>query len=442
MTTKFLIIGSGTREHAIAKALHRSRHQPVLYCCGVTRNPGIDQLTKHYWVGDIHDVEAVLALAERWQIDIVIIGPVAPLANGLADALWKAGIATIGPKKNLAQIETNTFFPHRLLKKLHPKNLIEQRIFKEPYGIREYLEHLGSNQYVIKSNSGQRVKIGGEHLHSFNESVQYCEALSAAGHAVMIQEKIIGQEFTLTCFCDGNRLVPVPLMQTLQRVYVDDEGPHTGGMGCYSFANHRLPFLSETDYETALHVNEAVITALTYEYQEPYMGFISGNFMATKKGIQLVKLAARLGDPEALNILALLATDFVEICEAMVSGTLTRELVAFEKKATVSKCIVPEGYPDNVIGQAILDVSRLQDATSLYLGAVSIEEGKFYTTGGRAAAIVGMAESIVAAEKNTEDLVRLIKGPFFHREDIGTVELINRYIKQMQELRQRDYRLL
>jgi phosphoribosylamine--glycine ligase len=445
MIPQFLIVGSGAREHALAKALKRSAQDPAVFCYGSSMNPGIDALTVAYHVGDICDAEAVLAKALHWKIDIAIIGPEAPLELGLADLFWKNGIRTIGPKKILAQIETSKAFTRNLLKKFEAKGALEYRVFRDPFGVREYLEHLGSNQYVIKADGlmgGKGVKVGGEHLHSFNEAEAYCEELFAQGHSFVIEEKLVGQEFSLLCFCDGTRLVPMPIVQDHKRAYVDDEGPNTGGMGSYSLANHRLPFLSDTDIETAMHINETIISALTYEYQDYYIGILYGSFMATKKGIQLIEFNARFGDPEALNVLAILESDFAVICEAMVSGKLTPEMVTFANLATVCKYAVPDGYPDNAVKNVEIDIHGVQDQEQLYLGAVNQENGQLYATGSRTAAVVGIADNVVDAEKIAEAEINRIKGQLFHREDIGTRELINRRIHQMQELRQRDYRLI
>jgi phosphoribosylamine--glycine ligase len=286
------------------------------------------------------------------------------------------------------------------------------------------------------------VKVGGEQLHSFHEAYQYCEELLLQGQTFVIEEKLIGQEFTLLCFCDGLHLIPMPLVQDHKRAYNNDEGPNTGGMGSYSFANHRLPFLSDKDIETAQHINQATMTALTAEYKEPYIGILYGSFMATKKGVQLIEFNARFGDPEALNVLAILDSDFLTICEAMIAGNLSLENVRFANLATVCKYVVPEGYPDNSSRQASMDIDGVKNPAQLYLAGVDEREDTLYLTGSRTAAVVGVADTIIEAEQLAEADVCRIQGPLFHREDIGTKELINRRIRQMQELRQQDFKLL
>lgn len=436
---KILIIGSGAREHAIAKALQRSPQKPQIFCCGTTRNPGIHSLTTQYWGGDICDVNQVIKIATEWQIDIAIIGPEAPLEKGLADALWQNAIATIGPKKKLAQIESSKAFTRNLLKKYQIPGSPPYSVFHDLSGVKEFLQQLGSDHYVIKANglmSGKGVKVAGEHLHSLQEAYRFCEELHQQGHSFVIEEKCIGQEFSLLCFCDGNSLIPMPIVQDHKRAFVNDIGPNTGGMGSYSAANHCLPFLIEKDLEQAQHINEEVITALTAEYREKYIGILYGSFMATKEGVRLIEFNARLGDPEAMNVLAILETDFVAISDAMVTGRLTRSHVKFANLATVCKYAVPEGYPDHPIKNSVIDISHVQNVQNLYLAAVDEREGKLHTTGSRAVAIVGMAKTISDAEKIAEDEIKRIQGKLFHRPDIGTDELINRRIKHMQELRQ------
>jgi phosphoribosylamine--glycine ligase len=141
-------------------------------------------------------------------------------------------------------------------------------------------------------------------------------------------------------------------------------------------------------------------------------------------------------------VVAILESDFAVICEAMVNSTLTQEMVTFANLATVCKYTVPDGYPDHPAKDILIDIQDVQDKEQLYLGAVNLEEGQLYATGSRTAAVVGIALNVVDAEKIAEAEVSRIKGMLFHREDIGTRELINRRIQQMEALREKDYRLV
>jgi phosphoribosylamine--glycine ligase len=436
---KILIVGSGAREHAIARALQRSPQKPQIFCCGTHHNPGIQALTTNYWVGDISDIEAVVKVAREWGIDIAIIGPEAPLEKGLADILWDNAIATVGPKKKLARIETSKSFARELLKKYRIPGSPKYKVFHSTVDVKEFLQQLGADNYVVKADGlmgGKGVKVAGDHLHSFAEAYAFCETLVAQGSAFVIEEKCVGQEFSLLSFCDGHSLVPMPVVQDHKRAFVNDEGPNTGGMGSYSAGNHSLPFLRERDIEKAQHINEALLTALTAEYREKYIGILYGSFMATKDGVRLIEYNVRFGDPEAMNVLAILESDFVAICQALVTGRLSPSHVSFANLATVCKYAVPEGYPDHPVKDAVIDVSEVQHPEQLYLAAVDAREGQLIATGSRAAAVVGVAHTIAEAEKIAEEEINRIHGKLFHRADIGTTELIQRRIKQMEELRQ------
>ena len=433
-----LIIGSGAREHAIAVALHRSTIRPHIFCCGTHSNPGIKQMAYQYWVGDITDVDTIAKLAYEWRINLAIIGPEAPLEKGLADQLWQMTIPTVGPTKQLAQIETSKSFALDLMNKYNIPGLPRYRKFHELKDVESFLVQLGENNYVVKANGlmgGKGVKVAGDHLHSFKEAIDYCKEILAKQQTFVIEEKLIGQEFSLMCFCDGEHVVPMPIVQDHKRAFVDDKGPNTGGMGSYSDADHSLPFLTESDVERALSINEAVINALSQEVQGKYMGILYGSFIATRDGVYVIEFNARFGDPEALNVLTILESDFVLLCQALVTGTLTHDEAKFFQQATVCKYAVPEGYPDEPVKDVPIDIAAVKNKSCLYLASVDTIDGKIYATGSRTAAYVGVAETISAAEEIAEKEVRGIDGPLFHREDIGTDRLIQYRIDEMRRLR-------
>lgn len=435
---KILIVGSGAREHAITVALQRSAAEPSLYCCGTSLNPGIRELCQDYWVGSMTDLASVMQQAKNWGIELAIIGPEAPLEKGLADILWENNIPTIGPTQALAQIETSKGFARDLMQRYQISGLPRYQTFQSMQGIDAFLQSFPDQGYVIKANGlmgGKGVKVAGEHLHSIEEAQAFCAEILNQHQSILIEEKLIGQEFSLMCFCDGEHVIPMPIVQDHKRAFVNDQGPNTGGMGSYSDVNHSLPFLTEQEVAAALQINRDIIEALQNETHEKYIGVLYGSFIATTHGVFVIEFNARFGDPESLNVLSILVSDFVELCQAWVSGTLQPNQVIFAPLATVCKYAVPHGYPDQPLKNAVIDIGEIAVPAKLYLAAVDWQDDQLVATGSRTAACVGVAQTIAHAERMAEKAIQQIHGPVFHREDIGTSALIQQRIDMMQRLR-------
>jgi phosphoribosylamine---glycine ligase len=435
---RILIVGSGAREHAIAATLARSPQQPELLCFGSARNPGIAELTSAYFVGDISNRPEVVAFALEQQPTLAVIGPEAPLAAGVADALCAAHVATVGPTQTLARIESSKSFTRSLLQRHHiPGNPIFRR-FTSMDGVEALLDRLG-DQHVIKDDGlagGKGVKVWGDHLQSRADSLAFCRELLAAGHPFVIEEKLEGEEFSLMSFTDGTTLRHMPAVQDHKRAFNGDRGPNTGGMGSYTDANGSLPFLTPGDIAAARRTNEQVIAALHHELNAPYRGILYGGFMATRDGVRLVEYNARFGDPECLNLLTLLKTDLVAICRAIVSCTLYNTDVNFTPAATVCKYLVPEGYPDRPRkGDPVPVPTNLPAGTTVYLGSVDMHDGNLVAAGSRTLAVVSQGATLAQAESACESVLAGIRGPFFHRSDIGTAALIGRRVEHMNALR-------
>jgi phosphoribosylamine--glycine ligase len=437
MITKILVIGSGAREHAIVRALDRSPQEKEIYCLASNMNPGIAELCDELIVGNINDPEFVVSYANETGATLAIIGPENPLAAGVADALWDVGVKTVGPKKDLAQLETSKAFTRDLLKTYNIPGGPKYQTFSSMDSVMDFLNELGEN-YVVKYDGlmgGKGVKVAGDHLHSHDEALAYCHELVESGSEFVIEEKFIGQEFSLMSFCDGDNLKHMPAVQDHKRAYEGDTGPNTGGMGTYSDANHSLPFLNESDIAEAHAINMATAKALKDKFGEGYKGVLYGGFMATANGVNLIEYNARFGDPEAMNVLSIIESDFIELCSAIADGTLNQTDVQFANRATVCKYAVPEGYPDSPIKGEPIDVSGVSNPQSLFYASVDIQGGQLVEAGSRTVAVVGMADSIYEAEAIAEKDVSEVKGPLFHRTDIGTDAVVQKRIDHMNELR-------
>ncbi len=434
---KILLIGSGAREHAIVKALDRSSHEKEIYCLASNRNPGISDLCDKFIVGDINDSYFVLDYAKEVGASLAIVGPENPLAQGVSDCLWDAGVKTVGPKKYLAQLETSKAFTRDLLKAYNIPGSPKYQTFDSMNGVMEFLNELGEN-YVVKYDGlagGKGVKVAGDHLHSHDEALAYCKNMVDDGSDFVIEEKFVGQEFSLMSFCDGDNLKHMPAVQDHKRAYEGDKGPNTGGMGTYSDVNHGLPFLTDGDIAKAHAINTATAKALKDKFGEEYKGILYGGFMITSNGVKLIEYNARFGDPEAMNVLSLLESDFIDICIGIVNGTLDQVDVRFSNKATVCKYAVPEGYPDSPVKGEPIDVSGISNPDGLFYASVDIQNGQLVEAGSRTVAVVGMADTISDAEKLAENEVSSIKGPLFHRTDIGTDIIIQKRIDHINSLR-------
>jgi phosphoribosylamine--glycine ligase len=383
--------------------------------------------------------EQILRSASERRPDFVIVGPEEPLADGIVDALEALGIPCVGPTRNLARLESSKAFTRELLSRHNIPGNPRYSVFDSSRGLAEHLQ--GLNGYVVKPDGltgGKGVKLSGEHLHSVDEAVAYCEELLRRDPArVVIEEKLDGEEFSLQSFCDGMHVVDMVAVQDHKRAGEGDTGPNTGGMGSYSCEDHSLPFLRPTHLQQASDINAAVAAALWKETGEKYKGILYGGFMVTRDGLRLLEYNARFGDPETMNVLSLLETDLVDICEAIIEERLHKLPIRFRRQATVCKYVVPQGYPDNPVKGALIDLRGVPDDSPnfrFYKAAVEERNGHLHMTGSRAVACVGIGSTLAEAEKVAEQAASAIKGPVFHRRDIGTRALIQKRIAHVSAL--------
>lgn len=434
---KILLIGNGAREHIIAKTILNSRHEVQLFVFASAINPGLEALAFHYQVGDINNNAEIIKYAKAKDIDWAVIGPEGPLAQGVVDDLKQANIPSFGPVKELAKLETSKSFTRDLMREYNIPGIPAYRTFHDVNQIKEWLGDLGKD-FVIKPDGltgGKGVKVQGDHFTTRQEGLEIISDLINEDGSALVEAKLIGQEFSLMSICDGKNLFHLPAVQDHKRVFTDDQGPNTGGMGSYSCADLSLPFLHTDDIKVAQEINQATAKALNDKFKNPYKGVLYGGFIATADGVKLIEYNARFGDPEAMNVLSVLKSDFIDICQAVIDGNLNTIKSEFYELATVCKYLVPAGYPDNPVRNVEIDVSRVdENKVDIFYAAVDQRENGLYMTGSRAVALIAKHENLYEAEKIVEEEVKKIKGQVFHRQDIGTKELIDKRVKMMGRL--------
>ena len=433
---KILVIGNGAREHAIALALKRSPQEPEIFVYMKSKNPGMARIAKDSALGKLDDFSALGSFVEKVEPDFAFIGPEGPLSSGVVDFLEGISVKSVGPVKELAKLETSKAWTRNLLKKYDIPGNIKFGVFKGMDGVREFLAELG--EFVVKPDGltgGKGVKVSGDHLHGVDDAAKYCEEVLGEHECVVIEEKLVGEEFSLQCFVDGRHVKATPPVQDHKRLLVGDRGPNTGGMGSYSCSDHLLPFLTKEEVEQATRIVQQTCDAIKQETGQEYKGIMYGGFILTRNGLKLLEYNARLGDPEAMNILPILKTDFVQVCEAVVNGNLDEISMEFEDKATVCKYVVPDGYPTNPASGEKIEIDESDPQASVYYASVDQREDGLYMTGSRAIAFVGIGPEISDAEKTAEEAIISVKGPVTHRPDIGTPELLQKRVDHMNEIR-------
>ena len=437
-----LIIGCGGREYAIAKAIKRDNPNVSLFYFGAYENPGLIQLCKSH-LGN--NPKELVKLIKKNTINMAVIGPEVYLKNGIVDLLEKNGVKCVGPKKELAQLETSKLFTrYRMLfewdladylpyfdtfVKLREDDFNYPHAFADSYDLSSLTKdqilniilRLNGN-YVIKADglkSGKGVRVSGDHLHSIDDAYNYCLKLKEHGDEFLIEEKLEGNEFSLMSFCDGKTLKSMPIVQDFKRAYNNDKGPNTGGMGSISHSNHRLSFLTKQDIEEAHTINEKVIDGIQSETKQKYKGIIYGSFMKTFSGkIKVIEYNCRFGDPECINILELLKTNFLTVLEAIVDGTLDELDIEYEKTCTVCRYLVPDGYPNNPVQNREIHLGEVDKSMIIY-SSVFQKIGKIFLKGSRTIAVISKGETLYEAATRVEKEIAKIKGPMFSRIDIG-----------------------
>ncbi|EMA58955.1 phosphoribosylamine--glycine ligase [Halorubrum kocurii] len=457
MTETVLLVGGGGREHAIARAV---ADDCALYACASNRNPGIRRLADGFETIDETDAEAVADYATTVGADLAVIGPESALAAGVADALDEAGVYAFGPRAEEARLETDKAYQREFMDDNAIPGCPDYAVFDDVEAACDHIDAYDGDLAVKPAGltGGKGVKVIGDQVTA-EEAKAYLR--DSDYDRVVLEERLVGEEFTVQAFVANGELRATPAVQDHKRAYEGDEGPNTGGMGSYTATGRSLPFMAEGDYDDAVDVLEAVVDALP-----DYKGVLYGQFMLTDAGPKVVEFNARFGDPEAMNTLPVLETPFLDVLTAARDGSSEAQRasssegqspsgnraspgdsrtqsgddlpeLAFSGEATVCKYAVPDGYPtDPDAGAKIaVDEESVGDAL-LYYASVDERDDGLYTTTSRSFAVVGRGDSIAAAEAQAEAALAAAGDRVRIRHDIGTADLVERRIDHMAELRE------
>jgi phosphoribosylamine--glycine ligase len=363
-------------------------------------------------LGDVCDASAVAAFARANAIDLAMISADEPLAAGVVDELLAQGTQTVGPTRAGAEIEWNKAFARELLLEIAPEATPRLRVVDTPEQIDEAIASFGATPVVVKPSGltgGKGVKVMGPHLASHEDAAEYARSLLSDhrhGDSVLIEEKVLGAEFTIQAISDGRTVIFPPSTYDYPYRFDGDEGPGTGGMGSLTLATPTLPFMTRAHYEQACTIVERVIERLGAEGRR-FTGVMNSGFFATADGVRVIEFNARFGDPECMNIMALLDGSWPEVMRRICTGELAHGDVSLREQASLVLYLVS---PDYALASARaatpyefgLDVAAIErDGCEVFFASSEQVGANAYHTIGtsRAVALVTTAPTLAQAHE-------------------------------------------
>lgn len=415
---KVLLIGSGGREHALAWKLAASAKLEKLYCA--PGNPGIAEYAELVAL-DVTDHAAVIAFAKEKAIDLVVVGPEAPLVAGLADDLAAADIRVFGPSKLAAQLEGSKGFTKDLCARFDIPTGAYGRFNNAPKA-KAYVREMGA-PIVVKADglaAGKGVVVAMT-LDEALDAVDACfeGAFGSAGAEVVVEEFLDGEEASFFCICDGKTALPLGSAQDHKRVGDGDTGVNTGGMGAYAPAPVMTPEIVE---RTMRELIEPTMRGMA-EIGAPFSGVLFLGLMIGRDGPKLIEYNTRFGDPECQVLMMRLETDLLDLINAAVDGKLDEVSLEWKDQPALTVVMAAEGYPTNVKkGSVIRGLDKLEgiEGLKVFHAGTAEKDGKLIASGGRVLNVTAIAETVAEAQANAYDAVKKIDWPEgFYRSDIG-----------------------
>ena len=415
-----LLIGSGGREHSLAWKIAQSPRCDKLYAA--PGNPGIAQDAECVDIS-VDDTPAIIGFAKGNAIDMVVVGPEDPLANGLGDAVREAGILCFGPSAKGARIEADKAYAKELMRAAAVPTA-EARIFTDLRAAKDYVL---SRDYGVAVKAaglakGKGVIVCPEPYQAVKplEEIMAHKKFGSAGDTVLVEEMLVGPEATVLAFCDGKNIYPLEPLQDHKPIGDGDTGPNTGGMGAYS----PVPIVDRDAMDRIeSEILVPIVDAMRRDFGR-YEGILYVGLMFTNSGPKVIEFNCRFGDPECQPILMRMKSDLVEVMVATAEHKLNDVTVEFDQRPAV--CVVmasggyPESYEKGLEITGIAEADAMEDVKVFHAGTAVDDDGKLVSSGGRVLGVTALGETIADARKRAYDAVAKISWQdCYYRKDIA-----------------------
>jgi phosphoribosylamine--glycine ligase len=388
---KVLVVGSGGREHALAWKIAGSDALEELHAA--PGNPGIAALARCHPIR-MNDVEGLLGLSRQHAIDLVVVGPEAPLVAGIADQLRAAGVSVFGPSAGAARIEGSKSFAKEIMRAAGVPTAAALGEARAPCVVKADGLAGGKGVFVCRAQ---------------DEADRAVDEARALGGDVVVEELLEGEELSLFALSDGADALPLAPAQDFKRLRDDDEGPNTGGMGSYS----PVPFLAPDEIDELVDLVHRPVLAELAARGTPFVGLLYAGLMLTNEGPHVLEFNCRFGDPETQAILPRLDGDFLGALARAADGALGGIDLAAGPQAAVTVVLASNGYPDDPQGGVPIDGVADAEATGslVFHAGTALRDGRLVSAGGRVLDVTGLGDSVADARERAYAAVEQIDFP-------------------------------
>lgn len=415
---RVLIIGSGGREHALAWKIRKSEKVTDLYC--IPGNGGTAREGENIITIMEKNLQDMVDFAKKKHIDLVIPGPEAPLTLGIVDMMRDAGISAFGPDKWCAQLEGSKSFAKKIMKKAGVATS-NSAVFQDSQAAKNYIKKHGT-PIVIKADglaAGKGVIVASTEREALDGVDHVMRDFGEAGHSLVIEDCLVGEEVSLLAFCSGEMAIPLPSAQDHKAAFDGDTGPNTGGMGAYSPA----PILPDSNLERITDLTIRPILQEMKKQGHPFTGILYAGLMMTKDGPKVLEYNVRFGDPECQPLLMRLESDLTDLMLACINGTLADIKLSIRPESALGVVLTASGYPGSYSkGMPIegIDSAESLPDVKVFQAGTRLEKGQLVSNGGRVLCVTALGKDLATAKNNAYNALSKIHMPDSRfRTDIG-----------------------